>query len=114
MIRHETHAATVVLVGTVVQIALFGHPTRPDLTMKNIRLWTGTKLDRPEGQCAGSAGRPLPKCAREAVARQGCRRYRQSGRSQSDGVHMATVKLRALAIARLRPFLAALSSLNAS
>ena len=44
MIRHETHAATVVLVGTVVQIALFGHPTRPDLTMKNKRLWTGTKL----------------------------------------------------------------------
>src|SRR6516165_2481537 len=47
MIRHETHAATVVLVGTVVQIALFGHPTRPDLTMKNKRLWTGTKLAIP-------------------------------------------------------------------
>ena len=44
MIRHETHAATVVLVGTVGQIARFGHPTRPNLTMKNKRLWTGTNL----------------------------------------------------------------------
>ena len=47
MIRHETHAATVVLVGTVGQIARFGHPTRPNLTMKNKRLWTGTSLGDP-------------------------------------------------------------------